>query len=142
MNFAQIEYLSKILFSESERDFLKRNEACRLATCYNGIPHVVPVSYIFEDGLFFIATDYKTKKYKNLKRNRSVALVVDLYSSVGNKAVCIQGTAEIIESGQEFVRLYKMFHDRFKWVRLDPWNEGEAPFVKISPKNKAIWGFR
>jgi uncharacterized protein len=142
MNFAQIEYLSKILFGESERDFLKRNEACRLATCYNGIPHVVPVSYIFEDGLFFIATDYKTKKYKNLKRNRSVALVVDLYSSVGNKAVCIQGTAEIIESGQEFVRLYKMFHDKFEWVRLDPWNEGEAPFVKISPKNKASWGFR
>ncbi len=141
MIFAQIGCLSKILFSESETDFLNRNEACRLATCHDEIPHVVPVSYIFENGSFFIATDYETKKYENLKRNRSVALVVDVYSSVGNKAICIQGTAEIIESGQEFVHLYKIFHDRFEWVRLDPWNEGEAPFVKITPKNKTSWGF-
>ncbi len=142
MIFAELGYLSKLLFSQSETDFLKRNEACRIATCHNEIPHVVPVSYIFENGFFFIATDYQTKKYKNLKRNRSVALVVDIYSSVGNKAICIQGTAEIIESGQEFSRLYKIFHDMFEWVRLDPWNEGEAPFVKIIPKNKASWGFR
>jgi nitroimidazol reductase NimA-like FMN-containing flavoprotein (pyridoxamine 5'-phosphate oxidase superfamily) len=141
MVLAQIGYLSKILFSQSETDFLNRNEACRLATCHDQIPHVVPVSYIFEDGSFFIATDYETKKYKNLKHNRSVALVVDVYKSVDNKAICIQGTAEIIESGQEFTRLYKMFHDRFEWVKLDPWNEGEAPFVKITPNNKTSWGF-
>ena len=117
-----------------------RNEACRLATCHNEIPHVVPVSYIFENGLFFIATDYGTKKYKNLKHNRSVALVVDEYRSVGNKAICIQGASEFIESGQEFSRLYKIFYDRFEWVRTDPWSEGEAPFVKIIPENKASWG--
>jgi hypothetical protein len=54
--------------------------------------------------------------------------------------VCVQDTAEIIESGQEFARLYKMFHDRFEWVRSDAWKEGEAPFVKVTPKNKASWG--
>jgi hypothetical protein len=65
---------------------------------------------------------------------------VDVYSSVGNSAVCVQDAAEIIESGQEFARLYKMFHDRFEWVRSDAWKEGEAPFVKVTPKNKASWG--
>ena len=132
--------MAKVTFSQAERDFLDRNEACRLATCHDGIPHVVPVSYIFEQGVFFIATDYETKKYENIKHNKSAALVVDIYSSVSNKAVCVQGTAEIIERGQEFARLYRIFHDRFEWVRRDSWNEGEAPFVKITPTNKVSWG--
>ncbi|MDQ3976091.1 MAG: pyridoxamine 5'-phosphate oxidase family protein, partial [Thermoproteota archaeon] len=38
---------------------MNRNEACRIATCHDGNPHVVPVSYIFERGFFFIATDYE-----------------------------------------------------------------------------------
>jgi nitroimidazol reductase NimA-like FMN-containing flavoprotein (pyridoxamine 5'-phosphate oxidase superfamily) len=129
-----------VAFSKSEIDFLSTNEACRIATCHDGIPHVVPVSYIFENGLFFIATDYDTRKYENIKHNKSAALVVDTYSSVGNNAVCVQGTAETIESGEEFSRLYKKFHERFEWVRRDPWKEGEAPFVKITPTNKVSWG--
>ena len=132
--------MAKITFSQTELNFLNKNEACRLATCRDETPHVVPVSYIFEHGSFFIATDYETRKYENIKRNRTVALVVDIYSSIGNKAVCVQGVAEIIERGQEFARLYKVFHDRFEWVRIDPWEEGEAPFVKITPTHKVSWG--
>jgi uncharacterized protein len=132
--------LAKVTFSHAERDFLTRNEACRVATCYDGAPHIVPVSYIFEDGTFFIATDYETRKYENIRHNKRAALVVDIYSSVANRAVCVQGIAEIIEKGQEFARLYRIFHDRFEWVRHDAWKEGEAPFVKITPTNKVSWG--
>lgn len=132
--------LGKVTFSKAERDFLGRNEACRIATCHDSIPHVVPVSYVFEDSAFYIATDYETKKYENIKENNNVALVVDVYSSVGNKAVCVQGRAEIIEKGKEFARLYKIFHDRFEWVRQDPWKEGEAPFLRIIPTGKVSWG--
>ena len=107
--------MDKVTFSQTERDFIKGNEACRIATCHDGIPHVVPVSYIFEHDAFFIATDYETRKYENI-------------------------TAEIIERGQEFASLYRMFHDRFEWVRRDSWKEGEAPFVKVTPTNKVSWG--
>lgn len=132
--------LGKLIFSKAERDFLGRNEACRFATCHDSVPHVVPVSYVFEGGEFYIATDYETKKYKNIMENDKVALTVDVYSSVGNKAVCIQGRAEIIERGGEFARLYKVFNERFEWVREDPWEEGEAPFLKVTPTGKVSWG--
>jgi uncharacterized protein len=132
--------LAIVNFSRAEKDFLSSNEACRIATCHDGIPHVVPVSYVFEHGSFFIATDYETKKYDNIKHNKRVALVIDIFSSVGNSAVCMQGTAEIIEKGEEFARLYKIFHDRFEWVRREPWEEGEAPFLKVTPTNKVSWG--
>lgn len=132
--------MGKVTFSKSECDFLGRNEACRLATCHDNTPHVVPVSYVFEDGYFYIATDYDTKKLDNIKENNKVALAVDIFSSAGNKAVCIQGLAEIIENGAPFAKLYKVFDNRFEWVRHDSWKEGEAPFLKVIPTSKVSWG--
>ena len=134
--------MAQLSFSKPERDFLKNNEVCRIATCHDSVPHVVPVAYIFENDTFFIATDYETRKYQNIKHNNKVALVVDVYSSVNNKALCVQGRAEIIEEGQEFGRLYKLFYSRFEWVRQDPWKEGEAAFIKVVPISKTSWGLK
>ena len=90
----------EIEFTKIEEKFLLENEACRVATSHNDIPHVTPVTYIYENSYFFIATDYDTRKYKNLKVNKNIGLAVDVYnSSVENKAVIIQGTVYIIERG-------------------------------------------
>lgn len=129
-----------VSFTRAEKEFLAENEACRLATCHDNIPHVVPVSYVFEDGAFYFATDLETRKLANIQKNGRVALTVDVYSSVGNRAVCVQGDAKVIKQGPEFQRLYKIFHRKFEWVRRDPWKEGEAPFVRVEPASKASWG--
>ncbi|MEM2139617.1 MAG: pyridoxamine 5'-phosphate oxidase family protein [Nitrososphaera sp.] len=129
-----------VRFSRAEVDFLTKNEACRVATCHDDIPHVVPVSYVFEDGAFYFAADLETRKLENIKANNRVALTVDIYSSKGNRAVCVQGKAELIERGSEFARLYKIFEKKFAWVRADPWKEGEAPFVRVTPTTKVSWG--
>ena len=45
---------------EEER-FLKDNEVGRLATISkDGLPHVVPVCYVYRSGGLWIATDYET----------------------------------------------------------------------------------
>jgi uncharacterized protein len=133
----------QVKFTEKEVLFLLENEVCRVATSHNDIPHIVPVNYIHENenNFLYFATDYNTKKYQNLEKNKRIAVVVDIYnSSVENKAVIIQGTAELIERGEEFKKLYKIFEKRFEWVRNDPWKEGEAPFVKVKPGIKVSWG--
>jgi len=55
-------------FTQKEIEFLQNNEACRIATSHDNIPHVTLVTYYFEDGFFYLATDYDTKKYSNLKK--------------------------------------------------------------------------
>jgi nitroimidazol reductase NimA-like FMN-containing flavoprotein (pyridoxamine 5'-phosphate oxidase superfamily) len=131
-----------VRFSRAEVDFLTQNEACRVATCHDNIPHVVPISYVFEDGAFYFAADLETRKLENIKANNRVALTVDIYSSRGNSAVCVQGKAELIGGGREFARLYKIFEKKFAWVRADPWKEGEAPFVRVIPTTKVSWGMK
>ena len=128
-------------FSKGEERFIMKNEVCRVSTSHNDIPHVTPVSYICKNGSIFFATDYNTRKYKNLKLNNKIALSIDTYgSSVKNKAVVIQGIARLIERGEEFKQLYQEFYNKFEWVRQDPWKEGEAPFVKVDSLNKVSWG--
>lgn len=135
---------TEVEFSEAEKRFFKHHEVCRVATSYNDTPHVTPVNFVFDDddGFFYFATDYHTTKYRNLAKNKKCALVVDVYnSSVDNQAVIVQGIVEFVETGEEFQKLYNIFHERFDWVREEPWNEGEAPFVKVKPLHKASWGF-
>ena len=127
-------------FTQKEIEFLQNNEACRIATSHDDIPQVTPVTYYFEDGFFYLATDYDTKKYSNLKQNNKIAITVDIYTSEKHKAVIVQGTTEFIEKGSEYKRLYEIFYKKFSWVRDNPWKEGEAPFVKIKPKTKTSWG--
>jgi uncharacterized protein len=128
-----------VTFSKSEKRFLSQNEACRIATSYKDFPHVVPVSYIFDKNSFFIAIGYGDKKYKNLKKNNNIALVVDVYnSSIDNKAVVITGEAEFVTA--EFDRLYKIFSKKFEWYKLHPWSRDEGTFVKVKPRSKTSWG--
>jgi uncharacterized protein len=129
----------KTKFSTKEIDFLKTNDTCRFATASRkGEPHVVPVSYIWDDDRLFIVTDYGTRKLKNLKENPQAAILID--SSGTSKLLLISGPVEIIEKGEEYKRLYKLFYSKLDWVRRDPWKEGEAPFVKITPTFKTGWG--
>ncbi len=131
---------SIIKFTDLEAKFLTNHEVCRLSTANENIPHVAPVSYIFENGKLAFATDYQTKKYRNIVKNNKVAIVVDTYqSSTDNKAVVIDGNAEILEEGPEFKRLYKKFYEKFEWVRKEPWKEGEAPIVIVTPTHKVSW---
>jgi PPOX class F420-dependent enzyme/OxyR family protein len=128
-----------LVFTVAEKRFLEKNELARLATSSpDGMPHVVPVSYVFKEDAFLIAVDYETKKYRNLLHNHKTALVVDALRP--NRGVMVQGHAEIIERGTEFRNAYMVFRRKFSWVRSNPWKESEAPFVKIKPSKKASWG--
>ncbi len=132
---------NKVKVTQKERKFLLENEVCRIATSHDDVPHVVPVTYIYDKDAITFVTDYGTRKYKNLEVNKNVSVVVDVYEPSGeNKAIILQGKAVIIERGADFKRLYQIFKKRFEWVRKNPWKEGEAPFVRVDAFNKVKWG--
>ena len=131
-----------IEFNDKEIEFLNSIEEGRIATSHDDIPHVKPVSFVCNNGIILVATDYETRTFTNIKTNPNTSVVVDIYKSGNHKAVCIQGKTEIIENGKEFQEFYDIFYKKFEWVRKDPWKENEAPFLKIIPKNKVSWGIK
>lgn len=133
--------MNEVTFTEAEIKFLCSNEICRIATSNNDQPHVTPVAYIFDEGKFYFATDYNTLKYNNLKKNNRICLVVDTTKNNRNTAIVTQGITTFIHKGRKFETLYKVFHQKFDWVKKDPWKQGEAPFIEVTPKKKVSWGF-
>ena len=132
---------SAVNLSAREVEFLKGNELCRFATASGkGEPHVVPVSYVWDQDYAYVVTDYGTRKLKNLRENPHAAVLVD--SAGTQKLLLISGPVEIIEKGEEYRRLYKLFYSRLSWVKRDPWKEGEAPFIKVMPSFKTSWGLK
>ncbi|TBR23482.1 MAG: pyridoxamine 5'-phosphate oxidase family protein [Candidatus Nitrosotenuis sp.] len=58
--------------------FLKEQKILRLATVdKKGNPHLVPVWYIHAGAKFYIGTNTKTKKAKNIQKNNKVCFCVD-----------------------------------------------------------------
>ena len=127
-------------FTEKEREFLLSMEEARLATSHQNMPHVKPVSFIFADESFYVATDYDTRAYKNVKKNPHAAISVDIYKIGGHKAVISQCNVEILEQGEKFKNIYERFYEKFAWVRREPWKEKEAPFLRLEPITKSSWG--
>jgi len=129
-----------IKFNQKEIEFLELLEEARIATSHDNIPHVKPVSFVFENNIILVATDYNTRTFTNIKSNPHTSIVIDIYKSGEHKAVCIQGKIEIIENDLEFKKYYEIFYKKFEWVRKEPWKEDEAPFLKIIPNSKVSWG--
>jgi len=118
--------------------FLREHELARLATASKDArPHVVPVIYAMDGEDLIIAIDYGTKKLKNLRENRRVALVVDDYQP--NHAVMIEGECELFERGKEYLRLLQVLFDRFEFYRRHPWGEGESPIMEVGPTKAVSW---
>jgi nitroimidazol reductase NimA-like FMN-containing flavoprotein (pyridoxamine 5'-phosphate oxidase superfamily) len=59
-------------------EFLKSQKILRLATIdSSGNPHIVPVWYMYVNEKFYIGTNTKTKKAKNIKKNSKVSFCID-----------------------------------------------------------------
>ena len=95
------------VFTDKELEYLRSQRLARLATADpTGAPHVVPVGFRLSDEANAIEVGghnfAKSKKYRDLKANPRVAIVIDDLASVDPwtpRGIEVRGTAEPQESG-------------------------------------------
>ena len=119
-------------FSDKEFEYLRGQRLARLATAdAKGAPHVVPVGFrLSDDGAVIEVGGHnfaKSKKYRDLKANPRVAIVIDDLASVdpwAPRGLEVRGTAELQDSGgvERFGR---------------GWDEA---WVRIVPERVVSWG--
>jgi len=129
-----------VSFTEQEKEFFKTIEYARVATVTKEVkPHVTPVVAIYDEqtnAIYFVIT-YESQKYKNLKNNPAVAVLID--TTELERGILIQGTAKIIEVGKDFQDAYKII-DRISYYHRHPFAEGKWPIIKVIPEKKSVWG--
>ena len=80
---------------EDREEFLRQPNIAVLATVDGkGRAHAAPIWYLYEDGVFIMASGRGSQKHRNVERNPDVTLVVD-DRTVPYYAVMIRGRAEI-----------------------------------------------
>ncbi len=80
---------------DSREEFLKEPNVAVLATVDGkGRAHAAPIWYLYEDGVFVMASGRGSQKHRNVERNPEVTLVVD-DRTVPYYAVMVRGRAEI-----------------------------------------------
>jgi PPOX class probable F420-dependent enzyme len=137
------------MLTQEQRRFLAAQRVAHLATAdAAGRPHVVPICYALSGNTVYFTVDEKPKKkpgarlkrLSNLRENPMAALVVDRYDEDWSRLgwVMLQGSAEILESGDE--------HDlaqanlRARYPQLATMRLEGLPVVAVRIDHAASWG--
>jgi len=131
----------------SRDNFLKTQKVLRLATIdQSGNPHIVPVWYLYSGRKFYIGTNTKTQKAKNVKRNRQVSFCIDVgIHSPKIYGVMGRGTAKIVLDKNTVSRLAKRILKRY-YRTLENKSAKELLdetdcIIEISPKKLSVWSY-
>ncbi len=128
-----------VYFMKKEVAFIQNEEVARVSTISPlGWSQTTPILHVFDGTNFYFVTEFDTKKYKNLKLNNRISLVVDKYARTP-QGISVQGTAEILEEGDAFLYAYDLLVKRHEYHKANPFKEREAPIIKITPVRKASW---
>lgn len=86
---------------EEMQAFLARPIIARLATVRpNSTPQIVPMWFLYEDGVMYMSTRTYAAKVKHLQKNPRVAVVVDeMVVPLKNKVVTLEGIVETQTTG-------------------------------------------
>jgi PPOX class probable F420-dependent enzyme len=135
------------MLSAAELDFIEDQPIAHLGTADAASrPHVVPVCFAHLNGRIYIAIDEKPKRSLRLKRlrnieeNPQVSLVFDRYDDdwTGLGWVLVQGTAAIIDGGEEHARAVMALREKYAQYRTMALEE--RPVITVTPERVSSWG--
>lgn len=128
--------MSKTILSQNEIEYLKTQRIARIATASisssDGLvqPDVVPVGFDFDGEFLYVSgmNLLKSTKYKNVLKNRNVAVVVDDLKTVDPwdpRGIRIYGDADVVTRQSGY---------------MDQTNHSEHHYIRIRPIKKWSWG--
>jgi pyridoxamine 5'-phosphate oxidase family protein len=133
-----------VIFSQKETEYLSSQRLARIATAVSSRegsiqPDVVPVGFDFDGEYFYVSgmNLLKSTKYKNVKKNPTVALVIDDLKSVNPwepRGIRIYGIADIVTRQDGYMQ--QTDHPSITYIRIKPlkkWSWGiDAPVFQRS----------
>lgn len=95
--------------------FLTSRNTCRVASIgEDGLPHLVPVGYLYQDGPIYIATDSRSVKVQSLRRNPQCSVLIGLKRKTDAKGVMLGGRGQV-RTGKAFLELKNRIESISGW---------------------------
>ncbi len=98
---------------EEVKAFLDQPLVARLATVRaNHTPHLMPMWFLYEDGILYMSTRTQAAKVRHIQANPQIAAAVDVMEApLKNKVVVLEGKAEVqtTEVKEITTRIYQKY---------------------------------
>ena len=128
-------------------EFLKSQKVLRLATIdKNKTPHITPVWYRYVGKKFYVGTNSKTQKAKNISKNNRVSFCIDVGINAPNiYGVMGQGEANLIKNESKvktiakkiLLRYFKTLENKSAKELL---NDTDC-IIEIIPQKVSVWNY-
>jgi PPOX class probable F420-dependent enzyme len=135
--------------SAAGRELLATARTAHLATSDQyARPHVVPIVFVWRDGVLYTALDRKPKRdddwhalrrVRNIETNGRVAVVVDRYAEDWSRLayVLLEGVATILESGEERDAAAALLRE--KYAQYETLSLEGRPVVRVAVERSVEW---
>ncbi|MCH7998833.1 MAG: TIGR03668 family PPOX class F420-dependent oxidoreductase [Chloroflexi bacterium] len=135
------------MLSQEQEAFVRAQRVAHLATANaDSQPFVIPVCFVYTNGLLYTPVDEKPKggkrlrRLRNIEENPQVALVFDRYEDDWERLawVLLRGKASLVtdagEKAQALAALRRKY-EQYRAMALE-----ERPLIRIEPERAASWG--
>jgi len=128
-------------------EFLKSQKVLRLSTISkNKTPHIVPVWYRYSGKKFYIGTNTKTEKAKNVRKSKHVAFCVDVgVKSPDIYGVMGQGDAKLVLDKIKVKTIVKKillrYFDTLENKSAKELLDDTDCIIEIIPKKFSVWSY-
>jgi len=130
------------LTPEELNEFLGHPHIAVVATASPaGVPHAMPIWYLWRDGKVLFHTGDSSKKMRNLKKNHHISVVIDS-KSAPYKAAVIEGTASSSKGDSALAREIAIHYlgekqgERYADASSDP-----GTLVTVTPTKVISWDY-
>jgi general stress protein 26 len=131
----------------NSKDFMKSQKILRLATIDpQGNPHIVPVWYDYINGKFYVGTNTRTVKAKNVRNNPRVSFCVDVgikspdifgIMGIGRARLILENKRVQSVAKRILLRYFKSLENKSAQQLL----EDTDCIIEIIPKKLTTWKF-
>ncbi len=130
-----------------DENFIKEQKILRIATIDDsGNPHIVPVWYSYINNKFYIGTNTKTTKAKNIKHNPKVSFCIDVginspeifgIMGTGKARLILENKSVKLFARKILLRYFKSLKNKSAQYLLKDTN----CVIEIVPKKMVSWKF-
>jgi nitroimidazol reductase NimA-like FMN-containing flavoprotein (pyridoxamine 5'-phosphate oxidase superfamily) len=131
----------------NQHNFLKSQKILRLATIDDKeMPHIVPVWYLYSQKKFYVGTNTRTEKAKNLRKNKQVSFCIDVgIHSPDIYGVMGKGNAKLIIDKNKVSsiakKILKQYFRTLENKSAKELLEDTDCIIEITPKKLSTWSY-
>jgi len=126
-------------------EFLALVRVVHVATAdARGVPHVIPVCAVVDQGRLYFASGKTGRKIANLRANPEIAVSADEYSEAWGRlrGVVVQGAARVHARNATFRRIRRRLYLKYpQYPAAAAIGDRDSVVIEVTPRRVYAWGF-